>query len=105
MGLLDSGSTDTVIPRDIAEILDLKLGEKIPIITPGGTVHGYESTMTIEIPIKHNPVRLKIPCHVLDEIDEIILGRAGFFEAFEITFCEADSLVRLKDVRSKSGKR
>jgi predicted aspartyl protease len=101
MGLLDSGSTDSAIPKNIAEILGLKLGKKTRILTPGGEIEGYESEVKIEVPIKHNPVRLVLPCHVIDGLDEIILGRLGFFEAFEITFCEADSLVRLKDVRSK----
>ena len=102
MGLIDSGATETAIGNEIAEILGLKKGKTIPIITAGGKTKGYESELTVEIPIRHNPVRLKLPCHILENFDEIILGRHGFFEAFEITFCESEGWVRLKDIRSKT---
>ncbi len=43
-------------------------------------------------------VKVKVPCHILDDFDELVIGRAGFFDAFEITFCESKREVKLKYV-------
>jgi hypothetical protein len=102
MGIIDSGSTETFISGEISEILGLELSEEIKVNTAGGDTIGYESNISIEVPMKHNPVKIiNMPCCVLKDFNEIILGRRGFFTAFQITFCEAESWVNLKDVRSK----
>jgi len=103
VALLDSGATDTSIPMEIAEILGLKLGKKIPLRTPGGEISGYESSLTLGIMMEHDRlVKVPAPCHVLKDFDEIVIGRAGFFDSFEITFCEAKREVRLKFIEPKS---
>lgn len=102
-GLLDTGSTVTIIPPDIADILGLETGEKIPIKTINGAIDGHESEIKIEVPLQRNPVRVRVPCQVVD-FDEIILGRTVFFNPFEITFYEQQGKVRLKDIRSKLNK-
>jgi hypothetical protein len=102
VALLDSGATDTSIPLEIAELLGLKLGEKIPVRTPGGNITGYESRLTLGIMMEHDRlVKVSAPCHILTDFDEIVIGRAGFFDSFEITFCEMKKEIRLKHVESK----
>lgn len=99
-GLLDTGSTVTIIPPSIADILELETGEKGPIRTINKTIEGYESEVTIEVPLKRNPVKIKVPCQIVD-FDEIILGRTVFFNPFEIAFYEEQGKVRIKDIRSR----
>jgi hypothetical protein len=102
MGIIDSGSTEVYVNREIADILGLESGEEIKVETAGGLTIGHESSISIEIPLKHNPIKLSnIPCCILNDLNETILGRTGFFQAFEITFCEAERWVSLKDIRSK----
>jgi hypothetical protein len=102
IALIDSGATDTSIPKLIAEILGLRFGKKIQIRTPGGEISGYGSEVTVGVLMEHDRlVKIKVPCHILEDFDEIVLGRAGFFNAFEITFCEAKREVRLKHLQAK----
>ncbi len=99
IALIDSGATDTSIPRPIAEILGLSRGKEISIRTPGGEISGNVSKITLGVLMEHDKlVKVKAPCHVLDDFDELVIGRAGFFDAFEITFCESKREVKLKYV-------
>ena len=103
LGIPDSGSTDITVGKDIAEILGLPIGKEITIKTAGGEITGHYSKISLEIPIKHNPVRMKdLSCIVIPNLDEIILGRTGFFEPFEITFCESEKWINLKDIRGRN---
>ena len=108
IALVDSGADTCAIPRGIAEILGLKLGEKAePVIGLGGEIAAYQARLDIVVEGTHEKHVLdNIPVNVLatkagDDFP-VILGREGFFEAFEITFKERAQKIILKKVSSSA---
>ena len=101
IALLDSGADVSVIPKEVAELLDLDLsGNKEEARGIGGKVPAIQSKINIELGKPHEMYNYNIPVKViLNEIDEeipIILGRAGFFDKFLITFNQKDEKITLK---------
>jgi hypothetical protein len=96
MGIIDSGATETFLPKGIAEILGLKLKGEESIRFPDGKGKGKSSNVKIIINLIRESVELTVPCIVLENLDEVVLGRAGFFEYFEILFNERKKEVGLK---------
>lgn len=102
MGLLDTGATHSYINLSMAEIIgiDLKNKETMPTTVVGGTVDGIETDMGITVIDNHTGKRYKakIPVIVLQDsdLDEIIIGRTGFFNLFKVTFKENEKLVVLR---------
>ena len=88
IGLLDSGSDFIVIPKEMAEYLELKYGSKTEECEGiGGSVclRYSMANITIDSHIFHN-----IPIHVLLEGSElpggIIIGREPLFREFDVEF-------------------
>lgn len=97
MGIIDSGATNTILPLFVAEILGLKLKDKTEVKFVEGIGSGFESKVEIIIEMEHEKkITLEVPCIILDNADEIILGRAGFFDHFDITFKEYRKEIILK---------
>ena len=98
--LLDSGADYTVLPIEIAEILRLDLSappEKTQGV--GGEVDTINTTAEILIKKGHEQYRFRVPVGVIAEKKSKIpplLGRAGFFEEFDITIKERAGVVILK---------
>ena len=101
IALIDSGADISAIPLDIAEILGLDLsGEETPAYGIGGKVNSVETKMSIKIEKGHEQYAFQIPIKVIlgDYDFPILLGRAGFFSEFVISFDESQEKVSLKKV-------
>ncbi len=103
--LVDSGADFSVIFDEHAEILgiDLKKAEETDAQGIGGKVKVWRTKIDIEFAGKgeHKKFRHAIPVMILPKPAEnhpILLGRAGFFEHFEITFKEKQKEIQLKPV-------
>ncbi len=107
MAIIDSGATETFLPLWIAEVLGLELENETDIRFVDRNGKGYESKVTLIIELEHKrKVELSVPCVILDKMEsesgEVILGRAGFFHVFEITFREFKKEVVLKYVGGRN---
>ncbi len=102
IALVDSGADISIIPKDIAEILGLKIDEKKidKVYGIGGTVRAIESNVNINIQKGHENYNFNLPIKVvLDNYDfPIILGRIGFFDKFIISFNQKREKILLKKI-------
>ena len=101
MALIDSGADLSVIPRDVAELLDLNLeGEKDKSRGIGGEVEVVNTKMQVNIQKGHEDYTLQIPVQVIldDNKIPVLLGREVFFDEFRITFDQINEKVSLKKV-------
>jgi hypothetical protein len=99
LAVLDSGATETSLPMWVAEILGLVFKDEVEIKFLDRMGKGYESKVEIIVEMEHEKkIQLSVPCVLLEEGDEVILGRAGFFDSFEIIFRENKKEVILKYV-------
>ena len=99
IGLIDSGADLSVIPREVAVAIGLKLSEEITFAYGiGGKVRSVEENVSALISKGHENYRFNMPVKViLDDYDfPILLGRSGFFDNFVITFYQQDGKVLLK---------
>ncbi|MEK6974546.1 MAG: hypothetical protein AABW41_04905 [Nanoarchaeota archaeon] len=105
IALLDSGADISAIPKSIAEILGLNLSSKTSYAYGiGGKVESVETNMNITVEKGHEKYIFYIPVKVIlgDYDFPILLGRAGFFDKFIISFDQANEKVSLKTAnRSK----
>ena len=106
IALLDSGADQTVISNDLAEFLGLKQHKTPEGKTGGigGKVKVNASALSLQLKGEHESHNLTIPVLVLQEDYEDVpplLGRAGFFENFEITFKQAQERITLKKIIPK----
>ncbi len=104
--LVDSGADFSVIFEEHCEILgiDLKTAEQTDAQGIGGKVKVWNTRVDIEFFGKgeHKKFHFRIPVMVLQKPAEnhpILLGRAGFFDHFEITFREKQREIRLKEMQ------
>ena len=101
LGLLDSGADTTALPKEIAEILEVDVsGGREPVIGIGDS---EAVACKIEIILQHGHERHSISVEakvILNDTDDfpVLIGRAGFFDAFHITFKENDKKIVLKKV-------
>jgi len=105
--LLDSGSDYTLLPKHVADALNLKISvkpEKASVV--GGSVKTYRSSVNIKIEKGNRTIHLpKLPVNILEAIgtngglDDILLGRKPFFEWFNISFHENKKRVILNKVK------
>ena len=101
LALLDSGADISAIPKNFADTLGLDLsGEKSPEFGIGGTVDAIDTTMSINVSKGHENYNFRIPVKViLGQYDfPMLLGRAGFFDRFRITFDQDQEKISLKKV-------
>jgi len=97
--VLDSGSTDIYLPKEIAEILGLKLEKAIQGFGIEGPVMVHPSIVSISIGKGAVEKTATLPCFVsgTDHFVDILFGRM-FFRLFDITFKESDQKVILKEI-------
>jgi len=98
IALLDSGADVSVIPKGLADYLNLELGDKTTSKGIGGEISVWNSLMNVEVGKPHENYLLKnIKVQVAEDDNmPIILGRAGFFNKFVITIDEEKQKVQLK---------
>ena len=101
--LIDSGADLSIIPKALAEVLNLDLsGEINKSYGIGGEIKVKNSKMKVTINKNHERYMFDIPVQITLEGEEppIILGRAGFFNKFIITIDEDKQKIRLKRVQN-----
>lgn len=99
IGLLDSGADISAMSKDVAEILGLNLsGKRTPAFGIGGKVDSVETKVRISTEKGHEHYAFQIPVKViLGKYDfPVLIGRAGFFDKFVISFDEENEKVSLK---------
>ena len=99
MVLLDSGADISAIPKHMAELLNLDLNNaKEDAFGIGGKVPAIPTFMNIEINKNHEKYSFRIPVKViLDDYDfPPLIGRAVFFDKFDITFKQSNRRIILK---------
>ena len=98
LALLDSGADVSVIPRGLGEYLNLEFGNKSTSKGIGGEIGIWSSFFDISISQNHEKYSFKrIPVQIAeDDSIPIIIGRAGFFKKFLISFDEKNQKVKLK---------
>lgn len=103
VAVVDSGADFSILPKGVAEILELDLsGEREDVVGIGGKSSAVRTSMNLIVsgPHERYQIRLKILV-TLDERDQdfpILLGRDGFFDSFNITFKNKDKELILKKV-------
>ena len=105
MALIDSGADLSVIPRDVADLLNINMdGKKDKSIGIGGEVEVINTNMIVNIKKGHEDYSLNVPVQVIlgDNKMPIILGRAVFFDEFSITFDQIHDRISLKKVNKPS---
>lgn len=99
IALIDSGADISALPKSLAELLDLDLsGEKEEASGIGGIVPAVQTSLVVELGKSHEQYALQIPVKVIltDEEFPILLGRAGFFDKFVITFNQKEEKIFIK---------
>jgi len=102
--LIDSGADVSVIPKALAEFLDLDLtGEVDKSYGISGEVKVKNTKMGISLGKAHEKYNFTIPVQVVltGEEPPIILGRNGFFDKFIISIDESKKKIKLKSVSSR----
>ena len=103
LALVDSGADISFMPREIGELLGMRLknAEATDYVQGiGGKVGIVEKKVTVKISNAHERYNLQVPFYVstgkVDKVDQILLGRAGLFHFFDITFMERDQKIKFK---------
>ena len=104
--MIDSGADISVMSKDVAEILRLKLGKETKLKAFGGEVKCKETKINIILKGKKNQFQLFGVKALVVDSDEIdfILGREGIFNNFLITFDENNKKVIFEKVNLKNYK-
>jgi predicted aspartyl protease len=94
--LIDSGSDSIVIPKEIAEALQISEQDKIEIIQMDGSCIDCKlSEVELEFGKGYEQYKFKSKA-IIANTPRIILGRKGFFNHFKITFDELGEIVHFK---------
>jgi len=105
VALLDSGADVSVIPKGLADFLNLKLRDKSEAKGIGGIISIWNSEVNIKITNGHENYNFKIPIQVSeDDSVPIIMGRSGFFDKFRIIIDESSERVELKKLTPRATK-
>lgn len=93
VGLVDSGSTTTFVPLEIAEMLSVPVERTDAAVGAGGRFDNTIRKLKISILRGNRPVAVfqDFPAYVPTESDRIpyvVLGRDSIFRKFDITFRE-----------------
>ena len=101
--MLDSGSDISVLPKEIAETLEIKYFEEDELYgITGNKVKSKIGRVNISFGKGRENYRFQIPVVVPEKGDTpIILGRTGFFNKFKITFFEKEKRIIFKKVPDK----
>ncbi|MCR4327490.1 MAG: retropepsin-like domain-containing protein [Nanoarchaeota archaeon] len=99
--LIDSGADISVIPKALAEVLNLDLsGKSESSYGIGGEIKVKTSKMGVTVAKGHEKYNFMVPVQIIlgGEEPPIILGRRGFFENFIVTLDESTKKIKLKKV-------
>lgn len=100
MGMLDSGSDITIIPKEIAEVIGVEIIKENELsgIT-GVPVKAKEGKINIIFGKGRESYSFEIPVLIPEKENlNIIVGRMGFFNQFKITFNESERKIEFKKV-------
>lgn len=105
-GLVDSGADVCFFPEDLAQLLNLKKENEEKVMGMGGVVSVFQSHATFQFNDKsaHRKHELKVPVYIGPlniKGFSIIIGRAGIFNSFDITFKESEDKIVFKKVDEK----
>jgi hypothetical protein len=103
--LIDSGADNIVIPKDLAQVLGLTMGEEFETAGVGGKTKVRRANFTFTIKKGRESHTITAPSLVLlDNTQDVpvLLGRNGFFEEFEITFRQNDEKIVLKKISKQA---
>lgn len=99
IAIVDSGADISAIPKGIADILGLDIsGKSSPAFGIGGRTDAVDTTMEIMVEKGHERYNFRIPVKVIIGPYDfpILLGRAGFFDKFIISFNQSQERILLK---------
>lgn len=100
MALVDSGADVSVIPQDLAELINLDLsGEESVANGIGGEIKTIKTKMKIKVHNSHESYEFEsIPVEVIMQKTKapMILGRNGFFDKFIIVFDHQGERIKLQ---------
>ncbi len=98
--LVDSGADTCAMPKSVAEILglDLDAAEGSNVGTASGSIMAKKVNVNITIHLTHEKKTILAPFNVImsDYEPPVILGRAGFFDRFYVSFDEKEKRFSLK---------
>jgi len=105
--LVDSGATISLFPTNIAEDagIDLRDAEQVYLAGIGGYVRAYVKKQVRVAVEELGSITIPIAFTEYIASDIAILGRQGFFEAFEITFREWEKKLIIKSRTSHRKRR
>ena len=103
-GLLDSGSDITIIPIDLAEILEIEfIGDNEISGITNTKLKAKQGTILVTFGKGHEQFSFKI--HVFVPLDKnfnkIVIGRDGFFDQFKITFNQINKRIEFRKANPK----
>ena len=105
VAIVDSGSDVSFLTQWVADALGIEIkGKPSEVGTINGNVNVIEELVNVSIRHKNESEHFILPVDIpVDKIhsDEIILGRKGFFDRFDITFKENSKRIIL--AKSKRG--
>ena len=101
-GIIDSGADSSIMPKEVAEVLsiDMEKLEEDEIITVNGQIvkvkRAYFDVSFKDL--RESKIINKVPFHIsLDNsLKDIVIGRAGIFDHFTVTFEQMYKRVGLK---------
>lgn len=103
IALLDSGADISVLSQEVAELLGLDLsGQREEAKGIGGKVSVVQANVNLKIKKAHESYNMVLPVKVIlsnQDIESdipILLGRAGFFDEFIVTFNQKEGRILLK---------
>jgi len=107
MALLDSGADRTFIPEDIASLLDIPYHrgkeETITGIDKELRCTSWKIDISVEGDIENYEIKgipADVPKYSSKKVG-VLLGREGFFDFFDVTFCETSKDIFLRKVGEK----
>ncbi len=105
-GILDSGSDITIIPKELAEVMEINYsGENEVTGISGLSVKSKEGKTKVHFGKGREFYDFDIPILVPEKEGlSLIIGRMGFFEIFKITFSEAERKIEFKKSFIVNGK-
>lgn len=98
--MIDSGSDATIIPKEIAESIEIEYtGENWINGISGEQVNCKEGKAIIMFGKGREFYKFQIPVLIPQKEDlNLIIGRIGFFDQFKITFIESERKIEFKKI-------
>jgi len=104
LAYLDTGSTISYLPKEIAELLGLELGKKVEKAEGiGGDEDFRASSVTLVIRQGHENSIINLPVFVFENPARrlVILGRLPLFQMFDICFNASENRIIMKEAPGK----